>query len=1279
MQSKVYDFFISHSSEDNQKALELKQVLLSINPDWEIMLDCDIDHPFDYSDEWTDAMFEAVGSSRVLIFIASDESYLVEESGCWVYPEVKHFYLCKRDKKKNKDLNKAYFGVIFGDVDIGKVCRQREMYRELYSATQHIVLAADCPVSDAAQRLKNKISAVLKEADNSGVAEMLDMTRRFAKLHFGGDTPAEIGIDEDLCPVITIPEEMGGSVEKSRNDIGFNELVRFVANQNVGIINNDGGSGKTTILTRLFYHYLENFDVENIGNEMLVPIFVDAKTLLAENYLIPRYIAKYLYSEETAMSDRATGETEAKVLQEFAKATEHPQYLLLIDGYNEIPPFAVDDFDAELSQYVSDKYPNIRIVLSGRNIDSGVASFLAPVKLGRLRRYEIENYLKKCEVPMPSGKSLEKILCVPMYLSLYTKAAGTQAVIATRGDLLDQFMQWQLKKSENSELSKKEKAQNEIFLSHLLPAIACRLVMRPENVTNFIFTRDEAEEMLETAISQISSSQYMRWSSDRFIDRLEESQLEDYNIVKLTKSALKFYIKNCRLIDETADGEYEFIHQIYRDYLCAKHIVNEISINTKGSNPDLSSFALKQEKLEQPVVSFIAQILKEKRPYFDSNIECWNYDCNETSLVLKLLSLVRENGLCEEKTLIANIVEILKHIRTGDLSGCDFSGLDLSACDISACVFSRKDKQGVYAANFKGAFITEQNFFSADCFGFINAACVGKNCVITYDTSGMIKFRNLYSRGNYPEKTITGVEMPIHSLVYSDAENCLFGACQNTVFKIKVPEQAVAQVEYETVYTGESTVKELSLGPSDLVLFTTVDNPFNPKPLNAPKTPDTCSYKGFFAGAAVNAKGDELAFGHISRNNGLNICRKDENGEWSLVRDRYSELLQELFDALANKVKEYGLYESFNYISGHNLFDLLPSLFEDRTHRFHEIPSLVIGRMMKYFMDDENKNRPIATLNEQQWEELKKIADSYVEPIRVYTYRKFTLMIATGKSISSLQYKGDSNTLLVAATIDFNRFGKGNENRIKASERYETVVIEVDTKTHETNYIVRVIGARPAKAYYSKEGIIVYNSTFLSVYNQNGKVLKQLKTKPMDMGLFSANGQDGFFIVAHHYIYEMDSNMRCVNAYPNRSNIDNVKYVSDASGVQRRFYFQKYNRTTKQTDNMCINADTGIVFTVDKLPASMRNAEPEITLASGRRFRRINQNMIAYDNAQKTEDFTVPYQLYVKGCDFTGLKGTLSEPHNLRLLDRFGALTDEFECCDMIIKTPAACYNPKRS
>ena len=155
MDEKIYDFFISHKSEDRAAAEAIRVMLEQLDPSLTCFLDCWSDHPLMESNEWATKLYKDLSNSRFLIFLATDASQLQEGYG-WVYREVSFFHqlMQSRHQRNCSDLNIAYFGVLMDGMDLEDVYRNPEMqavYRGLYAAQQHLFLEKGADIWSAKQ------------------------------------------------------------------------------------------------------------------------------------------------------------------------------------------------------------------------------------------------------------------------------------------------------------------------------------------------------------------------------------------------------------------------------------------------------------------------------------------------------------------------------------------------------------------------------------------------------------------------------------------------------------------------------------------------------------------------------------------------------------------------------------------------------------------------------------------------------------------------------------------------------------------------------------------------------------------------------------------------------------------------------------------------------------------------------------------------------------------------------------------------------------------------
>ena len=465
--SKEYLLFISHNSQDSQLAQQLYDLLLEGHPEWadQIFLDCSGEKPLENKDEWFNAMMKAVEDSRHLIFITSSVEHLKEGTG-WVYEEVNTFKNRKvtriRDGRAHK--NVSYTGIFLCDCDFERDLysdpEYGSTYRSLYRAPEHLMLGKHASLESAKVRILEKAAAMVRgtEVDDLSL-ELLEAVNRFRDERVAcGLMLPESAIDESLLPRIKLVSELEKETacaigvakseraadetaedgEGSLNYYVVNEKLTFyqfeklVNRSNIQLLGREGGCGKTTLLTKLFHHQLRLCAED--PNQYAIPFYIDAKCLSARNELILRYLAMNLLGEHTVMTGAETGEGVRKLSAAFSAKRATPRYLLLIDGYNELPENSVKRFNEELRHFLPGRrYENVRVVIAGRilNEDLPESDFIQ-AELLRLGKKAVETYLHK---EWRTEDSLLRILRIPMYLKLFadTKTPGD---IQNKADLL---------------------------------------------------------------------------------------------------------------------------------------------------------------------------------------------------------------------------------------------------------------------------------------------------------------------------------------------------------------------------------------------------------------------------------------------------------------------------------------------------------------------------------------------------------------------------------------------------------------------------------------------------------------------------------------------------------------------------------------------------------------------------------------------------------------------------------------------------------------------------
>ena len=202
----------------------------------------------------------------------------------------------------------------------------------------------------------------------------------------------------------------------------------------------DGGIGKTTFLQ----HLMEAEFLAPDGSERRhmrnrpVPFFIELNrcpdhvrdwydSTLGKTNFITRYIGQL--RENHASLDSVSPETLDAVEKELQRTPSDgkAQYLLLLDGFNEVR--AGGSIRADLSNEITvlHTYPNVRIITTSRETQAAYyASAFQNIRLVGLEEGEILAHLEMCGVPQPvignvrACDSLMRCLRIPLYLCMFS-------------------------------------------------------------------------------------------------------------------------------------------------------------------------------------------------------------------------------------------------------------------------------------------------------------------------------------------------------------------------------------------------------------------------------------------------------------------------------------------------------------------------------------------------------------------------------------------------------------------------------------------------------------------------------------------------------------------------------------------------------------------------------------------------------------------------------------------------------------------------------------------
>ena len=1252
----IYDFFISHSGAEVDEAERLCDILHSINPEWEIFFDKSC---LGREGEWAQKMFEAAEYSRHLIFLAKAPQTLEFRKG-WVSKEVEFFYNLQSTGKRygSGQLNVSYFGIIYGwnlEKDLFSDDEYGPLYRAMYTSPNHLIIGQNDSVADYCNSIKDKVLTIAAQSNNPMPSLVLDRSFKYASVKESED----INFKKERIVDSLIPELLG-----TGNIVSFEQMLSYVPQNHIAIIGAEGGIGKTTMMTKMFFNLLDNAVAGNAAHS-LIPIYIKGSALAGRDYLIMRYIAKNLFGESTAASfdSLETGKIIKALEDEFKKDRESPNYVLLIDGYNEIPEGDVlSKFNDEIGEYLDcSKYKNVRVVISGRYIgekflrDDIIQYSVKRIAFSKVREYLDQNGLTKTIAP-----ALMDILSIPMYLTMYVNTA-LEDKINNRADLLNSFVNRQLDKDAASADSERTKARYRFFLKTLLPYIAYRLSVKDSSTGNFELTYVEMLDIMADAIDYYNSREYKSRCGEH--ERKIFRTIDITNEYDLIDVATGYYTEVCKLLRVEQSGKdekhkrFDFIHQVYRDFFAAVYIYEDIQFCAESGTCCRS---LEKAINEPDIVHLTIELLNEKSPYFDKESLKWNYDCNQSSALIKLIENSRQNGQSENSQFVGEVVKLLKILRAYDLSGCDFSELNLTKSNFCSAVMSRFDTLGSYPSSFKNSIINSENMLINSHSAHVMAACTNRDTVAIYDASGVIKIWKKGGFDNNPLKIITGITYRLHKIIFSQDNKAIYGMSGHTIVEIQLPEGNFGYGE-KVMYSCGKRLRDIFLDKSGELYFTTVFNSYNPKPVSNPDIPDDVDFYGVSSASAVRDDKLQVAFGYIAGYNGFKLYNLNEqDSEWKEVRLGVSCLLEEYVYKIEAYFKESGLYEKFynkRETDGKHYFNKLKNY---RCVYFKSLVfiycsekseySLIPGRICNSVINKaKRENIPIDA-------ELSKFLDEltfeYKQKIFSLERQNRALAYMHGRNISSMEYKSGTDILLVTY---YNDYVSEKDNK----HYYHTTVAELNTSDLSSKVIHTHTGHSKIRAIYSCDDIVIISADKLWVVQADGCVY----SIPVIFGgcahYFCCREASLYYMVAGSAVYQLSSEFTCVKSFrhPYKNSIlymvvgeNNIPYLVD------KRTFQKY----WNDEDKCIpmfNLQSGkrqLVLERGRVIQGSKVTDDYFGKTIKERSGKVN----LYNDEIIEDSVLLQRSFYVSGCDFTGVQGTLREPEYTKILSFYGAITD---------------------
>ena len=463
------------------------------------------------------------------------------------------------------------------------------------------------------------------------------------------------------------------------------------------------------------------------------------------------------------------------------RQTPAPEYLLLLDGLNEVSRCEIEkytkqgklEFSRSVVSMVLDeireimKYKNVRVILTSRSEEAVLLTEdtklldLSGVRPETISKYLADKHVQKerIEAAMNSDK-LRKVLRTPLFLIMYAELDGKENLL-TAGEIMRVF--YHFKSQEHyTQAMRVEEVQNDIrdssenavpssrimlemtgfILDHILPEIAWRMT----NSREFRIRRDfmaDGSEGLDSIIEHVLTDKddesvcgrYGRYAFPEYtnetwgdITRFAGRIIKCLGGIDEAVDAILYCLVYTLGVLYKSDDGYRFTHHHRRDYFSAVYHINRLKLavylQERGKGDKARAVLSEWKKTPLPAITrqFIGEALGEAHniPWCDGN-GCWHYNVPqekcERNLLKRAFDIYRGRMDGLDGYSVWNLLQILKETRV-DFSGEDFSQLDLRHCEANGHFLGRRG----LASIFTGAILDEQFFMPEGHEDRVNSA-----------------------------------------------------------------------------------------------------------------------------------------------------------------------------------------------------------------------------------------------------------------------------------------------------------------------------------------------------------------------------------------------------------------------------------------------------------------------------------------------------------------------------------------------------------------------------
>lgn len=582
-----------------------------------------------------------------------------------------------------------------------------------------------------------------------------------------GSRFAELKIDEKIMPlsshsshVTDFPIRISEGTDDASKPKRLSNVLKDTENLHNMYLIGEGGIGKTTALNSIMQDEYKNKGSYTVKNgKTVIPLFIELSKAPADycnayyashSTFIHRYLYMLLASvqkqillsenpeEMSQIMDKQDTSITDRIELLLNTDEDHTQYLLLLDGLNEVSKNQLftkeKDFLGTPSELIVEeikelleKHKNVTAIITSRADEtlSDLNDSFERLYLTGVSEEIIKEYLDSCEISseqVSENSRLMETLKIPLFLKLYGELYNT-ADISTPGEILYAFF---------SERSTMYTARNRIaeirqdhqkagdaygsnsvdekmqwfILDFLLPELGWYMekndlyavdlptfrqvidtVLKEENDTDICGTygRKYFKEYLKGEDPIPNTQTYARQllALDGPLDEDYASVIAKYCVYSLGI----LYVNN---------QNYRFIHQHIRDFFAAMKIITDISFASYIFKKQLDKNAAMERLheintylLSDSIIHFMADLTNKLTPQKNS------------SFYINSLELYRNIYNTRAALGVKNITQII-NMSKGSLSNIDFSELNLSMIQFNGRDISNSD--------FTNSLVNQKNF-----------------------------------------------------------------------------------------------------------------------------------------------------------------------------------------------------------------------------------------------------------------------------------------------------------------------------------------------------------------------------------------------------------------------------------------------------------------------------------------------------------------------------------------------------------------------------------------